>query len=73
MESFEFEEGMSRFDCGTSTAETDHDAGVHGLRARMAQQGYRLLHRRKEEYWVMFSAPMTLRQIEVWIDPQNAQ
>jgi hypothetical protein len=36
------------------------------LRAHMAEFGYRLMHRRNGQYWLMIAEPMTLDQIEDW-------
>ena len=37
------------------------------VRERVAQRGYRLMHRRNGQYWVMFDEPMTLPEIETWV------
>jgi hypothetical protein len=42
-----------------------------GVRAHMARRGYRLMHRRNGQYWVMLGAPMTLDEIEAWTRPRN--
>jgi len=34
------------------------------IRSELARKGYKLLHRRKGQYWVMMDQPMTLDQIE---------
>lgn len=34
------------------------------IRSELARKGYKLLHRRKGQYWVMMGQPMTLDQIE---------
>jgi hypothetical protein len=41
------------------------------VRAHMARRGYRLMHRRKGQYWVMLGDPMTLDEIEAWARPRN--
>lgn len=41
------------------------------IRAHMARRGYRLMHRRNGQYWVMFDEPMTLDQIEAWVQPRK--
>jgi len=41
------------------------------VRAHMARRGYRLMHRRNGQYWVMFDEPMTLAEIEAWVQPQK--
>jgi len=43
------------------------------LRADMARRGYRLMHRRNGQYWVMFDEPMTLDEIEARIKPHKAR
>jgi hypothetical protein len=43
------------------------------VRSRVARKGYRLMHRRNRQYWVMFDNPMTLDEIEAWIEPHTAQ
>jgi hypothetical protein len=42
------------------------------IRAMAAQLGYRLMHRRNGQYWVMFGDPMTLAEIEGWIELEMA-
>lgn len=37
------------------------------VRSQLARRGYRLMHRRKGQYWVMFDQPMTLPEIETWV------
>jgi len=37
------------------------------VRERVAQRGYRLMHRRHGQYWVMFAEPMTLPEIETLV------
>jgi hypothetical protein len=37
------------------------------VRKKVAQRGYRLMHRRNGQYWVMFDQPMTLPEIETWV------
>jgi hypothetical protein len=37
------------------------------VRERVAQRGYRLMHRRNGQYWVMFSQAMTLPEIETLV------
>jgi hypothetical protein len=41
------------------------------VRAQMARRGYRLMHRRNGQYWVMLAEPMTLDEIEAWARPRN--
>jgi hypothetical protein len=41
------------------------------VRAHMARHGYRLMHRRNGQYWVMFAEPITLDQIEAWVQPRK--
>jgi hypothetical protein len=41
------------------------------VRAHMARRGYRLMHRRNGQYWVMLGDPMTLDEIEAWVRPRN--
>ena len=45
----------------------DSDAREIKVRKQVAQRGYRLMHRRNGQYWVMFDQPMTLSEIETWI------
>ena len=37
------------------------------IREYMAKRGYRLMHRRNGQYWVMFANPMTLDEIQAQI------
>lgn len=37
------------------------------VRAEVRRRGYRLMHRRKGQYWLMMADPMTLTEIESWI------
>jgi hypothetical protein len=55
--------------------ETDRAAKARGMKVRgqLARRGYRLMHRRKGQYWVMFDIPMTLDEIEAWLEPRQAQ
>jgi len=41
------------------------------VRAHMAQRGYRLMHRRNGQYWVMLADPMTLDEVEAWVRPKK--
>jgi hypothetical protein len=43
------------------------------VRSQLARRGYRLMHRRKGQYWVMLDEPMTFEEIDAWINPQMAQ
>jgi hypothetical protein len=45
----------------------DADAREIKVRKQVAQRGYRLMHRRHGQYWVMFSQPMTLPEIETLV------
>ena len=36
------------------------------IRAHIAGCGYRLMHRRNGQYWLMLAEPMTFEQIENW-------
>jgi hypothetical protein len=49
------------------------EARVIRARALLAQRGYRLMHRRNGQYWVMIDSPMTLDQIEASIERRTAQ
>ncbi len=53
----------------------DRSAEANGreiaIRAHMARRGYRLMHRRNGQYWVMFDHPMTLDEIEGWATPRS--
>jgi hypothetical protein len=49
------------------------EARVIRARALLAQRGYRLMHRRNGQYWVMIDSPMTLDQIEASIERRIAQ
>ena len=48
----------------------DRNAEVHkresAIRAHIAGCGYRLMHRRNNQYWLMLAEPMSLDEIEVW-------
>ena len=37
------------------------------VRAEVRRRGYRLMHRRNGQYWLMMADPMTLTEIESWI------
>jgi hypothetical protein len=41
------------------------------IRAQLARRGYRLMHRRNGQYWVMLADPMTLDDIEAWTTPRK--
>jgi hypothetical protein len=43
------------------------------VRSQAARKGYRLMHRRSGQYWVLFGSPMTLDEIEAWMEPHTAQ
>ena len=43
------------------------DAREIKVRKQVAQRGYRLMHRRNGQYWLMFDQPMTLPEIETWV------
>jgi hypothetical protein len=43
------------------------------VREGLAQRGYRLMHRRKQQYWVMQATPLTLDQIETWLEKSNSE
>jgi hypothetical protein len=43
------------------------------VRERVAQRGYRLMHRRHGQFWVMFSQPMTLPEIETWVGMRRSK
>ena len=43
------------------------DAREIKVRKQVAKRGYRLMHRRHGQYWVMFSQPMTLPEIETLV------
>jgi hypothetical protein len=49
--------------------EKAQEARVIRARALLAQQGYRLMHRRNGQYWVMIDNPMTLDEIEACAMP----
>jgi hypothetical protein len=49
-------------------AETEDEAHKARLREALAAKGYRLMHRRKGQYWMMHSTPRTLAQIESWLE-----
>jgi hypothetical protein len=42
------------------------------LRKIMAQLGYSIMHRRNGKYWIVSGTPMTLTEIEKWIERQMA-
>jgi hypothetical protein len=42
-------------------------------REALARAGYRLLHRRGQQYWVMPAVPETLDQIERWLEKSNGK
>jgi hypothetical protein len=46
-------------------SKVEQEQRVRGL---TAHYGYRLMHRRGEQYWLMFANPMTLSEIERCID-----
>jgi hypothetical protein len=48
------------------------EAGASRVREKVAQRGYRLMHRRNGQYWVMFAQPMTLPEIETWVDQRRS-
>jgi len=37
------------------------------IRADLARNGYKLMHRRRGQYWLMLQTPMTLDGIEQWL------
>jgi hypothetical protein len=41
------------------------------VREGLAMVGYRLLHRRGNQYWMLPKAPMTLDQIERWLEKNS--
>lgn len=62
----------------TSFSDYMHKHGVYGhksdllalermeatVRQRLRERGYRLMHRRKEQFWVVLDKPMTLYEID---------
>jgi hypothetical protein len=42
------------------------------VRKIMGELGYKIMHRRNGEYWIMSDTPKTLDQIEAWIERQSA-
>jgi hypothetical protein len=75
MTELDFKESTLKFDAANWSKVTDFEAEAREsrVRARMAKQGYRLMHRRNGQYWVMFDEPKTLDEIEVWIESQMTQ
>ncbi len=43
------------------------------VRQRVVQRGYRLMHRRHGQYWLMFDQPMTLPEIEIWVGMRRSK
>jgi hypothetical protein len=43
------------------------------VREGLARYGYRLMHRRKGQYWLLHSTPRTLDQIESWLENTNRE
>ncbi len=43
------------------------------VREGLAGYGYRLMHRRKRQYWLLHSTPRTLDQIESWLENTNSE
>lgn len=54
-----------------SNRSNDANGREISVRAHMARRGYRLMHRRNGQYWVMLADPMTLDEIEAWAQPRN--
>jgi hypothetical protein len=60
------DEDMKRADWQDQILDQSSEANGReiAIRAQMARRGYRLMHRRNGQYWVMFDEPMTLDEIE---------
>lgn len=58
-----------RCDCVEWSQQEAHEREVRKI---MAEQGYRIMHRRNGEYWIMYDTPKTLAQIGAWIERQLA-
>jgi hypothetical protein len=41
------------------------------VREALARVGYRLMHRRGQQYWMLPTAPQTLDEIETWLKKSN--
>jgi hypothetical protein len=46
-------------------SEPSHEQRV---REKAARDGYRLMHRRGNQYWLMLARPMTIEEIDYWIE-----
>ena len=51
--------------------EGKHTQQLRELRARVATKGYRLMHRRNGEYWMVQAQPLTLAEIDKFIERKN--
>jgi hypothetical protein len=43
------------------------------VREGLAKVGYRLMHRRGKQYWMLPMVPMTLDQIEAWLEKSSGE
>jgi hypothetical protein len=49
------------------------DAREINVQRKVAQRGYRLMHRRNGQYWVMLAKPMTLPEIETLVGMRHSK
>src|SRR5712671_4430399 len=58
-----------QFELGVTAAQ-EKLAQENRVREALAQRGFRLMHRRGNQYWVMYSQPQTLDEIEHELSPK---